>query len=82
MTPEQIKTKRAAAAKRYAAAVDEFHIAMVDLAALDGLACGASAFGAWPDVMGLRHPIACPDLKGHWQSEVTPRREAMLAEVQ
>jgi len=81
MNSETVKTKRIAAAERYAAAVHEFHVAMVDLAALDGIACGASAFSSWPDVMGLRHPIACPNLSGHWPSEVTPRRAAILAEV-
>ena len=81
MNSEIVKTKRVAAAERYAAAVHELHTAMVDLAALDGLA-NAGSFSSWPNVMGLRHPIACPNLSGHWPSEVTPRRAAMLAEVQ
>ena len=80
MTPEHIQSKRISAAERYAAAVSELHDAMIDLAALDSLA-SANSFGNWPNVVDLRHPIACPNLSGHWQSEVTPRREAMLAEV-
>jgi len=80
MNSETVKTKRIAAAERYAAAVSEIHIAMVDLAALDGLA-NAGSFSSWPSVMGLRHPIACPNLSGHWPSEVTPRRAAILAEA-
>ena len=81
MKPEHLQSKRIAAAERYGAAVTELHDAMIDLAALDGIA-GAPSFGPVPDVVLFRHPIACPNLSGHWPSEVTPRREAILAEAQ
>jgi hypothetical protein len=80
MTPEQIQTKRVAAAERYAAAVTELHDSMIDLAALDRIA-GAPGFGAFPDVVSLRHPIACPNLSGHWPSDVVPRMTAITAEA-
>lgn len=81
MNPEQLQLKRIAAAERYAAAVTELHDSMIDLAALDGIA-GAPSFGSFPDVVGLRHPMACPNVSGHWPSEVSPRREAILAGAQ
>lgn len=80
MTPEILQSKRVAAAERYAAAVNELHDSMIDLAALDRIA-GAPSFGAFPDVVGMRHPNACPNLSGHWPSEVTPRVTAITAET-
>lgn len=80
MTPEQIQTKRIAAAERYSTAVAELHDSMVELAAIDRIV-GAPSFGVFPDVVSFRHPLACPNLSGHWPSDVTPRREAIEAEV-
>lgn len=58
-----MKEKLEAARDRYRLAVSEFVESRTELCALDQL-CGAPSFGPPPDMVSLRHPVACPDVSG------------------
>jgi hypothetical protein len=75
--------QRAAAGRRYAAAVAELRAAFIDLAALDSALVGKTSddvrtFGTYPDVIALRHPVYAPDVGGHLPSDATERRNQYL----
>jgi hypothetical protein len=66
--------KRNAAGDRYAAAVQEFQAARVDLCALDQL-CRAPSFGLPPEIVPFRHPTFAPNYSGSFTDGVGAARE-------
>lgn len=84
MNLDQLKSARATAGANYAAAVQQFHDALVKLGALDqilfNLAGESLTFGQIPDAVAFRHPVYAPDLGGHWQTDIADRIEQINRE--
>jgi hypothetical protein len=76
---EELKSARATAGAAYAAAVTQFHDALIELAAIDQLLSattgGSSTFGPLPDPVQFRHPEFASNVSGHWQTDVANRVE-------
>jgi hypothetical protein len=88
---EDLRDAREAAGARFAAAVDELHLAFVDLAALDHVLANRgvnvdaehlathSALGEPPDLWSLAHPKYAPFKPANWNTEIHALRDRYLA---
>jgi hypothetical protein len=83
-----LQEAREAAGARFAAAVDELHLAFVDLAALDHVLANAgvnvggeqlATLGSPPDLWSLAHPKYAPFQAANWNDEIFALRDRYLA---
>jgi hypothetical protein len=81
-----LQAARDAAGARFRAAVEELHLAFVDLAALDhALASGnvgaepLATLGHLPDLWSLAHPKYAPYQAANWNDEIQAMRDRYVA---
>ena len=87
MTLPELIAARLTAGANYVTALNNFRVALVELAALDqvlsspaiGHDNSAPTFGQLPDPVALRHPVYAPTFGGRFADDVSTRTEQLMA---